>query len=190
MPAILLALIEDESAAEYFTYIYVNYKDAMYRRAYEVLMDEGRAEDAVHDALYIIAASDHKLKTLMEMGHGPKEKCFLAEMARQRAVNMVQSAAYRSEVSVEQNGPEEPGTEDFGPELSESEKLIAAAVRRLNPDYREIIMLLYYRDFTQEQAMRFTGYDAKTFQRKKSRAINRLRELVREMEGRDWSETQ
>jgi len=175
----LTALLDDGDAAEYFTYMYQNYRGIMYDYAFSVLGCRERAEDAVQDTFLKLAARDEMIPAMMEKGHDPREKFFMADMARQRAIDMVRSNEMKA-VSYDDGLAAEAASHDEYPCLSEDTAELSRAIDRLPGDYREIIMLLYYRDFSADQATRILGLDKRNFYVKKSRALKRLRQLVNE----------
>ena len=181
----LLALFDDRSVVEYFTFIYEHYRARMFAGANAVLHDPARAEDAVQEVFLKLAEGGEKrVRTLMEYGHGDREAGFLTRMARQRAINMVRSSAWAHEIPAEAFC-EECMAPDFRIwEDTEDRTVVWETLGKMAPDYREILLMLYNEDFTPEQTMTLLGMDKRTFYRKKNRARARLRQLLGEAEGR------
>ena len=65
-----LMLLEEDADKARFQQLYEQYRGPMYRTALRYLKDEGRAQDAVHDAFVKIALHFQKISALscMEMG--------------------------------------------------------------------------------------------------------------------------
>ncbi|MBE7056974.1 MAG: sigma-70 family RNA polymerase sigma factor [Ruminococcaceae bacterium] len=189
-----LSLIEDADAAEYFKYVYVKYQGVMYRTALSVLHDHARAEDAVHNAFFKLASKDERLSQLMEYKYTPKEAHFLMMVSKQCALNMVDSASSKHEELSDFNedltgkyygDPNFVFNEDWHEEIVDADvRELNLALKYLPDEYNNLIMMIYYYNFTTEQIMEDTEMDRKTLYVKKSRALRRLREIIKDIRER------
>lgn len=184
-----LALIDDADAAEYFRYVYVKYQRQMYRSAMAILHNHMKAEDAVHNAFFKLASKDDRLAQLMEFKYTPKEGHYLMMISKQCALNMIDSATEKYEELSDfdedlkgryYNDPHFTIDDDLSDGLSDPEisRELSLALGYLSDEYSNLMMMLYYYNFTVPQVMEDTGWDRQTVYAKKSRALKRLRELM------------
>lgn len=184
-----LALIEDADAAEYFKYIYVKYQRPMYQSAMAILHNHEKAEDAVHDAFFKLASKDERLAQVIEYKYTDEEGYYLIMMSKQCALNMLDSATERYEELCDFDGDlaekycDDPNftlDEDLSEQIIDQRDFreLKLAIGYLPPEYSNLIMMLYYYNFSLEQIMEDTGWDKQTIYVKKYRGLKRLQMLL------------
>ncbi len=181
--------------------IFLRYGNAMFRAAYDILRDDGQAEDAVMDALEKICAAP-------EYFRGPDEK--RRKLLVLRTVDNAALDRYRkkkrrmareiplpdqSDPSPAGGPPEASGENGFRPADGESaeeayftrEELLSCdfgtlerAVRQLPEKYRALILLRYGEEYGNREISAMLGIPESTVATRLARARDMLKRKIRE----------
>ncbi len=176
----LLALVaRGEEGA--LSVLYDRYASAMLGLAYRMGFGKEAQEDAVQEIflrLWNKAASfDPKKATarswILAVGHHYCVDKVRSEASRPKALEPFQN----------EDGPEEafdvPG-EELGEENALNRVRLQRALKILNPDERAIIQALHYQGYTYPEAAQLLGMPLGTLKAKLSKAMMKLREVLRE----------
>ncbi len=187
-----LALIEEPDAAEYFKYIYIKYQRQMYQSARTILQNHTKSEDAVHNAFFKLASDDKRLIQLMKYKYTEEEGFFLLMVTRRCALTMKDTAAEKHEELSDfeedltgkyYDNPNFKVDKDLSDAIvaDENSRELKLAMTYLSEEYSNLIMMIYYYEFSIEQIMEDTGWDRQTVYVKKHRALMKLRESMEEI---------
>lgn len=198
-----LSLIDDEEASEYFRYLYMKYHEKMFYTALRITHDDMKAEDAVQETFYKLAAKEEQLAWLMTFRYTEKEAFTMVFLCKQTVINMMSKAAERREELSEFSDEDirsYSGNKNFivrdqleGDDEEENwaSQKIAWAMNELPPEYSNILMMFFYYKLPIERIMKELNCDKKAVYVKKSRAIKRLKDIYSraDREGRfgDWN---
>lgn len=160
----LLSLIQDEEGASFFRNLYETYRSKMYYAAWRVLKDPCMAEDVMQDTFFVIASDQRILKRLMELNAKSElyVSNYVTKMCRNEALRKVGTSAYQREAPSDIQETILPSevyadTKDIiNPEeilcRNADVDLIAKAMRHLSPEEERLIEMLYFQDFTMDEA--------------------------------------
>lgn len=129
---IYLSMIESESDKSLFEQLYIRYKGLMYHIAYRILQNREDAEDAVHQAFVSIAKN---IKKITEV-NCPKTYGYIVTIIERKSIDILRANKHIVSTDFEES---EPGIEIPPP----GEGGLADAIAKLNPRYREVILLHY-----------------------------------------------
>lgn len=156
------------SDAEYAEFVHATWS-GLYRTAYLLVGDHGLAEDLVQTALARTYASWPRID---DPGSAPG-------YARTTLVNTAMSwfrkRSWRSEVSTDQLPDQRGAVADSDPSLRPT---VVAALSRLAPRQRAVVVLRYYEDASVAETARALGCSEGTVKSQTSDALARLRTLL------------
>ena len=157
---------------EAFGVLVHRYRRAACAAATDVLGDPHAAQDAAQDAF---VAAYEKLGALRTgSAFGP----WVVRIARRRALDMVRRQ--RPAVSLERTG-DPPDCRGNG-QLDEPSRLVLAAVMALPPHERRAVMLRYFEGLAVEEIARIAGRSVGTVSKQLTRARERLRKRLKDLE--------
>ncbi|MBQ6540223.1 MAG: RNA polymerase sigma factor [Oscillospiraceae bacterium] len=166
-------MIEDEGDRSKFLRIYNTYRNMMYGIAVKILENEQDAEDAVHQAF--LAIIEH-LDDVKEEDVS-RTKAFTAVITERKAIDIIRARAKFVDTHLEDTAG--------GIEVAyEGENDLARAMARLNPRYREALLLRYDSGYSTKEIARMMGLSRGTAQKLIWRAKEALRKEL-EKEGQD-----
>lgn len=157
-----------------FDYLYDNYSDALYAVIYKVVNDKEIADDLLQEVFVKIwnnvasyDASKGKLYTWM------------LNVARNRAIDHLRSKAHNKSkqtnsiednvYAVDQNNQTQFNTDTIG---------VRDFVSQLKDKHREVIELIYFKGYTQEEAAEALEIPLGTVKTRSRAAIKKLREIL------------
>ena len=153
--------------------LYDRYAGLVYGTGMRYLEDRGTAEELVQD----ISTSVWKNAA----GFDPARASFATwvyRITRNRATDLIRRRKARVR-TVESDPLFEPGEEDHSGWLSRSFDM-AAALSRLSPVHREVLVLAYFEGFSQREISRRTGTPLGTVKGRTTAALRALREELGE----------
>lgn len=144
--------------------------ESLLRTAHLVTMDEGEAEDLVQECLLMLS------QRWPRVGAMDRPLAY----ARRVLVNLaVRGGAKRTQRRAELDTSAVEGVADFAAiELLEARDELWAALRRLTPRQRAVLVLRYFHDLSEAQTAEVLGCSAKTVSSTSSRSLTQLRELI------------
>ena len=172
MLTLLLQMLETEDDKRLFEQFFRKYEKLMFHIALKILRDETQAEDAVYEALKDMAEDFAKVKEMPVN----KRRSFAAVVTRNKAVDLLRGNSREIPMDLEaaydlQIAPES---------LPENERGLAAAMQRLSPYSRTVLLFRYeYGLSVNEIAERLKRKPA-AVQRELTRAKARLKTLLYE----------
>lgn len=162
-----------ESDRAKFERLYEEYKGLAFRAAGRILRERMDVEDAVQQAFEAVFKNIKKISDADRL----KTRAFIVLITERKALDMIRAKR--------KYAPEDPDAEVPAPEIAfPGESGLAAALARLNPRYRQAILLRFYFGYTNGEIARFMGITAGAAQRLISRAREALR-IELEKEGID-----
>ena len=129
-----LMLLEEDADKARFQQLYERYRGPMYRTALRYLKDEGRAQDAVHDAFVKIALHFQKISALscMELGS------YIVTIVENRCIEILRKEKRRLDWDEDWDIPAPSGAEDEA-----GYRRLVALVDSMPETYREVLTLRY-----------------------------------------------
>ncbi len=153
--------------------LYDRYAGLIYGSGVRYLGDRGLAEDLVQDVFTSVwrnaAAFDPARASFAT---------WVFRITRNRATDLIRRRKARVR-TVEGDPLFEPGEEDSSGELSRSFD-VAAALSRLSPVHREVLILAYFEGFSQSEISRRTDTPLGTVKSRTTAALRSLRETLGE----------
>jgi RNA polymerase sigma-70 factor (ECF subfamily) len=158
--------------------LYDRYGGLVFTVALRVLGDRDLAEEVMQDAFL---GCWHGIETYRpERGHAAG---WLMGIARNRAVDVLRSRQHQARLRERTTLPDadEPGQPEVGDaaDLIATGQAVAAALRSLPPNQRDVVELAYYGGLTQVEIARMLGEPLGTVKTRTRTALRRLRELLR-----------
>ena len=157
---------------EAFGVLVHRYRRAACAAATDVLGDPHAAQDAAQDAF--LAAYEKLAGLRKAAAFGP----WLVRIARRRALDMVRRQ--RPAMSLERTG--DPADYRDDGQLDESSRLVLSAVMALPPHERRAVMLRYFDGLGVGAIARITGRSVGTVSKQLTRARQRLRKHLKDLE--------
>lgn len=163
-------MIEDEPSRGKFEALYLRCKDSMFYAAHRILQNEVDAEDAVHEAFMSILNNLEKISDV----ESPKTRAYCVIITERKAIDLIRSR--KKTVALEDN---EPGLEISVP----GGGALAAAMAKLPPRYREVLLLRYYVGYHTKELADILDLKKYAVEKLLWRAKARLKELLEREEG-------
>lgn len=160
---------KDEAA---FDYLYKNYSKALYGIVCKVLKSEEFAEDVLQDSFI-------KIWNNIENYHPSKGSLFtwMLNITRNTSIDFTRSKFSKYQI---QNSGELVDTGN----KTESNNFdfigVDTAINKLDNQYKEIINILYFQGFTQDEASKVLNIPLGTLKTRARAAILKLRELLKD----------
>lgn len=171
-----MALIDEKSEQKQFESIYAGYRPQMLAVAYRILEDSADAEDAVQNALLGIAKHFGKIPT----DDKKVLRAYVLTAARNAALSILEKRRLRPQ----ETALEEAFTasdEDLFQKVvaSEDYEALLRAIRRLDLQYREVLMLVFVQEHTVKEAAEILCRREGTVRQQLNRGRKKLIELCR-----------
>lgn len=164
-------LLRDQSVMEA---LYDQYSAALYGILKRIVRDDEKAQDVLQDAFVKIwkagASYDKSKGTLFT---------WMLNVARNTAIDFLRSKSYRAEIQ----------TDSFDVSMSSADWSTAdqtdaiglkEVIGKLKPEQQEVLQLLYFGGYTQDQAAEKLGLPLGTVKTRARSAIMVLREMLKE----------
>jgi RNA polymerase sigma-70 factor (ECF subfamily) len=151
--------------------LYDRYAGVIYGAGMRYLGDRALAEDLVQDVFTSVWRS--------APGFDPSKASFATwvnHITRNRATDLIRRRRARVRTVGGETRPE-PGEDDPAGELSQSFD-VASALSRLSPTHREVLILAYFRGFSQSEISRRTNTPLGTVKSRTTAALRALRESM------------
>ncbi len=158
-------MIEDEPSRGKFEALYLRCKDSMFYTAHRILQNEVDAEDAVHEAFVSILTNLEKISDV----ESPKTRAYCVIITERKAIDLIRSR--KKTAALEDN---EPGLEISVP----GGGALAAAMAKLPPRYREVLLLRYYVGYHTKELADILDLKKYAVEKLLWRAKARLKELL------------
>jgi len=167
--------------------MYSKYKNLMHREAYNILKDDGLAEDAVQQSFIKVIKNIEKL----DEENIARTRNYLVIICRNTAIDIYKNRLYLNsnseffdyEVNEENEttkiDPIEPSQVIIGKETVEK---IAKHIEKLPQKYRDIIMLENLYENTKEEIAELLGLNYETVKKRSQRARKMLADSLRKEE--------
>ncbi len=152
--------------------IYDQYSSGIFRYAYRLLGDACQAEDCV-------AETFSRFLWALNGGHGPKDflQAYLYRVAHNWITDYYRRQPLPSLEILEEHPSSEPHLEDSAAQRLLQEK-VRAALLRLTPEQRQVIMLKYYENWDNDQVAAAMDRPVGAIKALQHRAIETLRRLL------------
>jgi len=150
--------------------------------ALRVLRDEALAEDAVQDAFLAVWRSASRF-----VPERSKASTWILTLVHRRAVDLVRREQRRRAEPLEAAPEPLSAAADTTAWLRFERERVQTALQQLPDQQREALELAYYGGFTQSELADRLGQPVGTIKSRMFTGLGRLRELLSEGEGREWS---
>lgn len=162
-------LQEGETSA--FALLYERYRSPLYQYCFRLLHDRQLAEDATHDAL---------LRTCSAVGSLERAEFFRAwifRIARNEVMQYLRRSRRNGPIDIENVWESETPFEQY--EQLETKDLVQQALRMLKTEYREVLILREYEQFSYAEIAAITGMTESSV---KSRIFKARKALLKKLE--------
>ncbi len=176
MPLVFL-LIDDEDDRAFLENVYLQYHRLMYAQALQILRQSQAAEDAVSDSLLALA---NKI-SLLRAFECNKLRSYVVITVRHTAISRLNKRG-REQLPGDTALEEIAGTDRVDARLLEQAGIegIKTAIRALPPREKDLMLMKYFREMTEEEIARETGLKPVSVRVHLSRARKRLARLLQE----------
>ena len=175
MIQLFLTLIEEEEDKLRFEDAYYRYRNLMYVKAYEILNDSHRAEDAVQEAFLRIAKNFHKVGEVTST----ETKNFFVLITEHVSINMIQREEQYELLSEETLYQLECLiSNDVG--VSKYESKVIMAILELPSNYRNVLYLQSIYGYSLKEIAKLLGISVDAAKKRSSRAHKALKEKLEE----------
>lgn len=162
----------DEAA---FAYLYDNYSAALYGVVRRIVPEEEAAQDILQEAFlkiwnYFISydASKGRLFTWM------------VNIVRNMAIDHTRSKVYKANLKNQSLADSVNKINRQGSNVQQTDQIgLKAFVQKLKPEHKELIDLLYFAGYTQEEASKELNLPLGTVKTRTRAALQQLRELLK-----------
>ena len=174
-----LMLLEEDADKARFQQLYEQYRGPMYRTALRYLKDEGRAQDAVHDAFVKIALHFQKISALscMEMGS------YIVTIVENRCIEILRKEKRRLDWDEDWDIPAPSGAEDEA-----GYRRLVALVDSMPETYREVLTRRFVLEWSSKEIARTLGLSVGAVNTRISRGRAMLIQRLKEV-GYDYDRT-
>lgn len=164
-------LIDSPEDRTKFEQIYENYKNLMYRTAYQVVHNHHDAEDCVQQAFLSVVDHLDKLRSV----RSPQTASFLVITTERKAIDLLRKRQRNDTLTLdeEMEGIAIPAS---------GENDLADAIAKLQPDYRQVLLLRFDNGYTDREIAKFLGITPSGVRKRIGRAKAALLEIL-EREG-------
>lgn len=166
----------DELENNFFQEIYEAYRDEMYYAAYAILQNRQDAEDVVHEAFMALLAHMDRL----ERNCPRRNRNYILTIVKNKAKNLYKSKKRQSEKEVGEEALEDVFDEEPDAKIMEMEKkeFIKEMLKRMNPSYRDILLLQYYHEMDFVEIAEALGKTPDNVRHMSVRAKKKLKEML------------
>ena len=169
---ILLASISDETTRSKLEMIYNAYSDAMYYRAYAILHNSYDAEDVVQGAFVKILENIDKL----DFPISNKTRSFVLIVAENKAIDLYRKKKKCGEVAFEDYMHDDETSSPYN-----GDNLITEQILKLQPNYRNILILKYVHGYNYAEIARITDTTEEAAKKIGQRAKAKLEKMCEEL---------
>lgn len=166
-----LVKLLQEGEASAFALLYEKYRSPLYLYCYRLLHDRQLAEDATHDAFLKIRSGVGSLK------RAELFRAWMFQIARNEMMQHLRRSRRNGQVDIERVWEEETPLEQY--EQLETKELVQQALRMLRTEYREVLILREYEQFSYAEIADITGTTESSV---KSRIFKARRALLKKLE--------
>lgn len=172
---ICISLIENENDRGLAEQIYMDYAQAMFRKASSILGNDIRAEDAVSDAFERICLNIEKFREL----DCNKTRALIVTYTRNVCFNMLRRDNIIKFTAIEDDFRSENQTESIVFEKADYDRFLKL-VKSLEHNYKEVLRLRYFVGLTDIEIANTLNITPENVRVRLSRARRKLRQLLME----------
>lgn len=166
-----LVKLLQEGEASAFALLYEKYRYPMYLYCYRLLHDRQLAEDATHDAFLKIRSA------IASLERAESFRAWLFQIARNEVMQHVRRWRRNGQVDIENVWEEETLFEQY--DQLETKELVQHALRMLRTEYREVLILREYEQFSYAEIANIMGTTESSV---KSRIFKARKALLKKLE--------
>ena len=176
LPLVLL-LIENEDDRQFLENVYLQYHRLMYAQALQILKQRPAAEDAVSDSLLALAKKISLLRTF----ECNKLRSYVVITVRHTSISRLNKGK-REQLPGDAAFDEIAGTDRVDDRLLSQAGIegIKAAIRALPPREKDLMLMKYFREMTEQEIAGETGLKPVSVRVHLSRARKHLAQLLAE----------
>ena len=170
------AWTNSEPENDFFREIYETYRDEMYYAAFGILQNRQDAEDVVHEAFMTLLANMDRL----EENFPRRKRNYILTIVKNKAYNLYKSKKRQAEKEVGEEALEDVFDEEPDAKFMEMEKkeFIIEVLKRMNPSYRDILLLQYYHEMDIMEIAEALGKTPDNVRHMSVRAKKKLKEML------------
>ncbi len=170
------AWTNSEPENDFFREIYETYRDEMYYAAFGILQNRQDAEDVVHEAFMTLLANMDRL----EENFPRRNRNYILTIVKNKAYNLYKSKKRQAEKEVGEEALEDVFDEEPDAKFMEMEKkeFIIEVLKRMNPSYRDILLLQYYHEMDIMEIAEALGKTPDNVRHMSVRAKKKLKEML------------
>ena len=169
----LMMLIDSEEDRSKFEIIYETYHKLMFFLARQILSDDRDAEDAVQEAFIRIIKNLEKITD----PKCPKSKHYIVIIVKRTAIDIKKKLDREPEqIVLEEDSADLYAIEDKDSDYRQIDGRIdlSEAIAGLPDKYRDVILLKYYQDYSDQEIAELTGMSVFNVQKTIQRARKKL----------------
>lgn len=144
----LVGLLQ-EGEERALAFLYEKYKTPVYQYCVRLLRDEQAAEDAAHDTFLKIRSGIHSLANPQSL------RAWIFRIARNEVMQMLRKTRRNGSIDTEDVWEEETPFEKY--EQVETQELVRQSLDRLKAEYREVLILREFEQFSYAEIAEVTG---------------------------------
>lgn len=169
----LLELLRQKDEAG-MRYLFEHYGGALNNIIGQIVTDNGTAQEVLHDVLL-------RVWNNIDQYEESKSRLFtwMARIARNASIDKVRSKAYRKTGKTDELDVVVVNRNNLSETTSVDHIGLTKVLDNLDTNYRSIIDLLYFKDFTQAEAAEALDLPLGTVKTRSRRALQKLREILR-----------
>ena len=167
--------IENNDDREKVMRLYENYKNLMYKEAYQILHDKSLTEDAIHDSFVKIIKNLHKINE----NNVPQTRNYLVIICRNTAIDMTKSklSLNQYDYTAEYISSENSDTASDTLEIvirRETFNEITEAIEALQPIYRDVFILRRVHNHSRDEIAQILNINVETGKKRLTRAKQQI----------------
>ena len=174
----IVSLFTYSDEQEKFELLYRQYCNLMHYSAFQVLRDNGLAEDAVSEAFIRIYRNLHKIDSPIPSN---RTAAFVVTITRNVALTIIKKEKKKETVPLEERYADDTVLEDSVVSRM-TQRQILDSVNRLSEELRQVFLLYYAYDMTHAEISSALNISANTAAVRLHRARKKLAKIVSEME--------
>ena len=170
---VLLQLLRKKDEAG-MRYLFDHYGGALNNIIGQIITEKEIVQEVLHDVLL-------RIWNNIEQYEESKSRLFtwMARIARNAAIDKVRSKAYRKSGKTDELDAVVVNHSNLSEQMSVEHIGLNKVLDKLDANYRSIIDLLYFKDYTQAEAAEALDLPLGTVKTRSRRALQKLREILR-----------
>lgn len=162
----------DSERRSYFDEVYARYEKRIYAYCIVIVGDRDRANDVFQEVFIKVYKALHTIKDREKIVN------WIFRIARNECLNMVKTVQRSAKRHVDLDDPLYLNVGTEGSSYSDEIDHLFACINRLNPDYREVLVLAEFEGMTMKEISELTGLTMSNVKVRIHRAKRKLHTLL------------